>query len=398
MAASVTEATRAPEAAFPHHAAGGASRAVAATNAREAFVESLSRELRCTLDEDGRFLHLEGAWQSVLGWQPKELRGWHWEEIVHPADRARTGKALARLRATGACERDFEMRLAVPSGGHRVITWTVIAGAGRDRIIGVGRDLTDDKRKTARDRRTVGRLRRRNRDLQTQLRELEERCDAVEHFAGMAAHQLAEPLVIAESSAILLAEELRDGLDPVLRDRLHAMERSASRARLLIDALLQDARAAGQMLALGPVDVGEVVEETLASLSSMIDERRAEAVVGPLPVVHAEPRLLFIIVQNLVLNALKYGPREGGRVRIRADRDTEGWRLSVNSDGFPIADADVRRVFEPFRRGRGERRAPGQGLGLAICARLVERLGGTTGVQPGTTVGNTFWFVLPAAR
>ena len=90
---------RSPLPPFPFSDALG-PRDVASIRAREAFFESLTRELRFTLDEDGRFQHLEGAWQSVLGWQPEELRGWHWDELVHSADRVRVGKALSRLRAT----------------------------------------------------------------------------------------------------------------------------------------------------------------------------------------------------------------------------------------------------------------------------------------------------------
>jgi len=379
------------------HAGLGGPRDVASVRAREAFFESLSRELRCTLDDDGRFLHLEGAWHSVLGWQPKELRGWHWEEIVHSADRARVGKALSRLRATRGCERDLEMRLAAPSGGHRLMSWTMIAGSGPDCIIGLGHDRTEQRTQESRGRRSIGRLERRNEELAMRLDELEQRYAAVERFAGTAAHQLAEPLVIAESSAILVAEELGKDLDPLLRDRLDAIGRGAARARRLMDALLAEARGVGRPLELVDVSLGKVIDDTITSLEPQIEARGTTVLVGPMPHVRGEARLISIVFENLISNALKYGPRSDGRVELSAARRAEGWQISVASEGTPIPVAEASQIFEPFHRASHERRIPGVGLGLAICARLVDRLEGTLGVDPGVETGNTFWVTLQPA-
>jgi PAS domain S-box-containing protein len=368
-------------------------------HAREAFFASHSRELRCSLDEELRFLHLDGAWQPLLGWEPKELRGWHLEEIVHPADRARVAKTLARLRAARGCERELEMRVAMPSGGHRLISWTFVAGAARegsDAFIGLGRDRTAEREDSARQTKAVARVERRNEELHARVEQLEAMHLAVERFAATAAHQLAEPLVIAESSAILVTEELGPELDGALRDRLDAIGRGAARARRLMDALLADARSAGP-LELRTVEVGEVVGETLACLDVQLDEYAAETIVGEMPRVRAEVGLLAIIVENLLSNAIKYGPRRGGRIEISAHRHGDDWRLSIAGEGTPIPADEAARIFEPFQRVQRERRVPGVGLGLSICTRLVDRLGGSIGVEPGVDAGNTFWLQLPAA-
>jgi signal transduction histidine kinase len=350
---------------------------------REELFSSLSSELRCSLDEDYGFLHLEGGWRGVLGWRHEELRGCSWAELVHPADRRRTHRAIDRLLASGGAESGLKLRMAAASGGHRLISWMLIAGPGPDRIIALG--LAEPVQPTGERVALEGRV-----------AELEAECEAVEQFAGMAAHQLAEPLVIAESSALLVAEELGADLDPFLRARLDAIGRGAARARQLIDALLHDARTAHRLPDLKPVRVGEVVHEVLGSMQAALLERGARTVVGPQPTVRADPVLLRVIYENLLYNALKYGPREGGEIRVDAQLASRGWRLSVTSEGSPIPEADVPRMFEPFRRLPDERRAQGSGLGLAICARLVERLGGTIGVEPREH-GNSFFFVLAPA-
>ena len=289
------------------------------------------------------------------------------------------------------------MRLAAAGGGDRLMCWTMTAGTGPDWIIGLGHDRTDQQTDESRVRRTVGRLERRNEDLAARLNELEERYVAIERFAGTAAHQLAAPLVIAESSAILVADELGDDLDPSLRDRLDAIGRGAARARRLMDALLADARTEGLPPTLRPVAMTSVVDATLSSLEQQIEERRADVVVGPLPDVLGDARLLEVVLDNLVSNSLKYGPRSDGQVEITAERGSDDWRILVSSEGRPIPTEEAERIFQPFHRVPSERRVPGVGLGLTICARLMERLNGAIGVEPGTDSGNTFWISLPAA-
>ena len=116
-----------------------------------------------------------------------------------------------------------------------------------------------------------------------------------------------------------------------------------------------------------------------------------------MPRVRGEAGLIAIVFENLISNALKYGPRSGGRIEMSAVRRPEGWRVSVAGEGMPIPADEATRIFEPFHRVSSERRIPGVGLGLAICTRLVDRLGGTIGVDPGAESGNTFWVILPAA-
>jgi signal transduction histidine kinase len=370
-------------------------RALASARAREAFLASFSREIRLALDHEERLLLVEGPWQSILGWQPEQLHGWYWGELVHPGDRARVQEVFDRIALGQLPEHDVDVRLALSEGGYRLTYWTFAAGSGTDSIVGLGRDSTDLPERLDNEPSTL--LRRRNAELAARLEELEARYTAVERFAGAAAHQLAEPLVIAESSAILVADELGPDLDPMLRDRLDAIGRSTSRARRLMDALLADARRGGLAPAVRPIALSSVVDATLGSLEPLIEAHRAAVVVGPLPHVQADPALLEVVLDNLMSNALKYGPRTDGRIDITAERRSDRWRLSVASGGKPIAPEEAAHIFQPFHRLPSERRVRGIGLGLTICARLMERLGGAIGVDTSVDSGNTFWITLPAA-
>jgi signal transduction histidine kinase len=373
-----------------HQAAAGV-RSFAFAEARDAAFAASSRELRFCLDAEGRLTHVEGPWQSLLGREPGALLGAHWRVAVSPLDHAAMRVAIEHvLSAREPVELD--LRMDADTVADCVVHWSLLTAAGADLITAVGYER-DHALVAARAE--SSRLRKRVRELESQVDILSEHSRSMEGFAATAAHQLSEPLIVAESGTIMVAEDLGDTLEPELRARLDGIGRGAARARQMVDALLLDARS-GSGLALEAVDAGQIAAQVLEDLAPQMHERGAVVEIAELPVVHAEPRLLSVVFQNLISNAIKYGPRDGGRIQIEASPDGDGWRLAVVSGGTPLLDQETARVFEPWRRAPGERRVRGSGLGLAICKRVVERLGGTIGVEPQAG-GNRFYFVLPAA-
>jgi signal transduction histidine kinase len=144
------------------------------------------------------------------------------------------------------------------------------------------------------------------------------------------------------------------------------------------------------------VDCNRLVTDVIALLQPEIEARGASIQVGELPSVRGEAALLGGLFTNLLTNALKYGPRSGGVISVTAEREPAQWRITIDDDGPPIPEDERARIFEPFRRGRRERRARGAGLGLTICRRIVERHGGRIGVAARPDGGNRFYFTLPA--
>jgi chemotaxis family two-component system sensor kinase Cph1 len=220
-------------------------------------------------------------------------------------------------------------------------------------------------------------------------------CEAkasVEAFAALAAHELLEPLVLTEAYAALIGDRLDDGEHADTQADLEALSRSARRSRLLVETLLYNARSRGDQLDRRSLDLDAIVHDCLAVLKPENEASGAAIQADPLPSVRGDEPMVAGVYRNLLLNALKYSPRNGSRIHIGA----EDGELFVESDGQPIPEEDRERIFEPFNRGRGERRARGTGLGLAICRDVVERHGGRIGVRPRTPSGNRFWFTLPA--
>ena len=232
--------------------------------------------------------------------------------------------------------------------------------------------------------------------LTSRVEELERERVEIENFTAMAAQVSVSMSGLSISCAALVAERAGHGLDLASRQELDLMVRMSQRVRLLVSALLTDARDHGIPLHRQEVDLSSVVQDCLEVLREDIRARRIAVQIDPLPVVSGHPALLTGVFGNLLANAVKYGPRDGGEIRVTAESAGEEWTFAVQGPGPAIPESDRVRIFEPWERGMTERRARGAGLGLSIVRRIVERHGGVVGVSCPTAHSNRFYFTLPA--
>ena len=243
----------------------------------------------------------------------------------------------------------------------------------------------------------VVRLAGRVEELERELEESRAQTARLERFAAMAAHEVLKPLVMTEAFATMIAERGGHGLDLDTRRDVDTLIRVSSRMRVLVEAMLMDARPDREPLERQAVDVTKVLNDCVEMLGAEIRAREVKVDVDPMPVVPGDAALLTGVFGNLLSNALQYGPRAGGEIQVSAERSEAGWTFSVESPGPPIPELDRQRIFEPWQRGWGERRSRGVGLGLAIVRQVVERHGGQVGITtPASATGNRFFFTLPA--
>jgi signal transduction histidine kinase len=242
----------------------------------------------------------------------------------------------------------------------------------------------------------LARLRARVAELEREHEQLEQEKARLERFAATAAHEVLKPLVMTEAYAEMLLERMGHSLELDSRRDLDAMVRISSRVRLLVATMLADARDAHGQLERENVDVAELLRDCVRMLDREIKMRDAHLEIEPMPVVQADPALLSGVFSNLISNALKYGPRSGADIRVSVERSEAGWTFGVDSPGPAVPEHARDEIFEAWRRGPGERRAAGVGLGLAIVRQIVERHGGQVGVTSPNDRSNRFYFTLPA--
>jgi signal transduction histidine kinase len=158
-------------------------------------------------------------------------------------------------------------------------------------------------------------------------------------------------------------------------------------------------------LKLRPVEVAELIEQTLAACQTQIIEsgcRVEKEVASNLPPVMADAAALRHALQNLLSNALKYGG-EGRWVKLAAQAQTgeQGTEVSITVEdrGLGIPPSDLPHIFEPFYRGREVVAAQirGNGLGLSLVKHIVEAHRGRVSVTSAPGRGSAFTVHLPAA-
>jgi len=223
----------------------------------------------------------------------------------------------------------------------------------------------------------------------------------VQELFYVASPDLNEPLRMVTSYLGLLERRYGSALDDTAKEFIHYAVDGAERMRALLDDLLHYSRAGGEETAREPVALAEVLDGVLQSLKNAIVEAGATVVVPePLPVVQADAVLLGQLLQNLIANAVKFhAPGAGNRVTVSARRDAQdtGWLLSIADDGIGIDRRQQERIFQVFQRLHAREKFEGTGIGLAICRRIAERLGGSIAVESAPGEGTTFTVVIPDA-
>ena len=136
----------------------------------------------------------------------------------------------------------------------------------------------------------------------------------------------------------------------------------------------------------------------MEDLRSAGEDNGAEVTVEASVPVQADPTLASVLVQNLVGNAVKFAGTGGRlpRVVVSVGTVASGVRIVVddNGPGIPVAEREL--VLEPLERGSNAE-APGFGIGLATCRRIVESHGGRLGIDDSPLGGARIWVVLPSA-
>jgi signal transduction histidine kinase len=234
-----------------------------------------------------------------------------------------------------------------------------------------------------------------DRALEHHARDLERSNRELEEFAAIASHDLSAPLLTVSGFLTLLEERHAGRLDPEAEEFIEHALNGTRRMQRLIGDLLEYSRVGRAGLAPEEVDFAAVVRETLSGLRASIDERGAEVVVDPLPIVRADPRQLARLLQNLVSNAIKFSGGARPVVHITARETGEGLEVSVVDNGIGIEPEDRALIFKMFHRPANGTPTEGTGIGLAICQRIVDRHGGRIWVDAAPGGGSAFRFTLP---
>ncbi len=318
-------------------------------------------------DATGRYLDVNPAATALVGYTREELLRRTVMEIS--VDDQSAAEAYDRMRQTGAWRGEHELRhkdgTVVPTEAQA----TAVALPTGTIYLSVVRDISE--------RRAAERMQ--------------------QDFIAMVAHDLKNPLTTLKGNAQLMQRRNR------FSERgMATIVAQANRLERLIDDLRDVARLDARAIALAraPTDLAALVRSRAeeAQTLTQIHDVRVQAPDTPVIGQWDEDRLEQVI-DNLLMNAIKYAPN-GGEIRVRVeDRGADAY-VSIRDCGIGVPPDVRERLFERFYRAEGGIAADkkGLGLGLYISKALIEAHGGQIGVESAPGEGSTFFFALPHAR
>lgn len=341
-------------------------------------------------DPRGFCIYANGHWRDLTGLDQLQAGGTGWHTTVHPEDRE---KYLYDWREFVAHGTSFaqECRFVHRNGKTSWVSCNAVhfqneAGQTVGQLITMT-DITERKRSELQLRSSRDEAERANR--------------AKSDFLSRMSHELRTPLnailgfgQLLEMSANNLTETQKDGIAYILAGGSQLLE--------LIDDVLDFSRIdANQVnLEIQRINTANVMRRALAMAAPMAE--RAGLTLAPpegaVPDVLADERRLLQVLTNLLSNAIKYN-RPGGFVRVFHESPENGMvRLVVQDSGLGIRPEERPRIFEPFERVvNQEAFVSGTGIGLSICKRVMELLGGSIDFTSDFGTGSSFWIDLPPA-
>lgn len=309
-----------------------------------------------------------------------------WNANIHPDDIDRIKKRFEVLFSNldeSFMESEYRFRKADGTYAYLYDKGYIIRdAAGKpQRLIGAVQDVT--------------RLKENELMIQTQVEELAVSNKELEQFAFVASHDLQEPLRMVTSFLTQLKKNYEPALDERANNYINFAVDGAVRMRQIILDLLEYSRIGRMKQSVEKVDTGEVVEEVMLLAQKKIEELDAVIIYDNLPVVNTYRPPMFRLLQNLVMNALKFSrPGLAPKIEIFATEEQTQWIFAVKDNGIGIEKDYFDKIFILFQKLHNREEYAGNGIGLSVAKKIVETMGGTIWVESTEDIGSTFFFTI----
>ncbi|HET9122135.1 MAG TPA: ATP-binding protein, partial [Acidiferrobacteraceae bacterium] len=372
-----------------------AERSIRISEARFRAVTDTAKDAILITDAEGRLEYLNPAAEALFGHPCETVRGRslglllplrYRERYLHEFERINAHKGSRMLDRTleiaGLRADDQEIPIELSLSGWSVENELHFTFVARD--ITARREAQNDIRQLNR------RLGRRAHDLEALNHELEA-------FSYSVSHDLRAPLRSLDGFSQALLEECGDRLGPESTRHLHRIRAAAQKMGSLIDDLILLARITRLELRRETVDVSVLARRIFDEIAASEPERTVDLTTPETLPAEGDPRLLRMVFEHLLGNAWKF-TRWASRPQVTLGHmDTGGEQVFFvrdNGDGFDMAYVD--KLFRPFQRLHENHSFPGNGIGLAMVQRIIQKHGGRIWAHGSPGQGASFYFTLGA--
>jgi PAS domain S-box-containing protein len=333
---------------------------------------------------DARCYFFNQTWLAFRGRSLQEEEGYGWAEGIHPEDfEACMNTYTAEFSARRAFEMEYRLQRA--DGAYR---WLLDRGTPRFEedggfagYIGSCVDITEIKEareRTERDSRAIAAVNQQ-----------------IERFLFATSHDLREPVRMVSTYSELLQDEGQNALSRRGQEFLGFVREGAQRLQHMVEGLSDFMSVRRTALHPRSVSAKAVVEMALSDVRLALEESKGEVVREGLEVLlHVDAQLMARVLQNLLMNAIRYAGEKPPHIVVAARVQGENALLTVSDSGMGFAPEHASRIFEMFQRLVSREQA-GSGVGLAVCREIVELHSGKIWAtsQPGQ--GSVFHILLP---
>lgn len=219
--------------------------------------------------------------------------------------------------------------------------------------------------------------------------------EELQQFAYVASHDIQEPLRMVTGYIQLLQKRYKDKLDDNANEYIGFAVDGVKRMQSMLLSILDYSRVGTKGKELKDTDFNKVVESVKSNLSLLIKENDVDLTYENLPVLKSDISQMIQLFQNLISNSIKYRSDEKLHIHISAKCENNFCTFYLKDNGIGIEEQYFSRIFTIFQRLHTRNEYSGNGIGLAICKKIVERHGGTITVESQIGEGSTFIFTIP---
>ena len=348
---------------------------------------NFSPDVICVINANGKFKRINPAGCLLFGYTESELLQMNIIDLVHPEDfKKAKNKILVFIKKEQTVY--FESRFVTRNGGIRWMVWT--ASSTEDGYIySIGKDISDRKK-------AENQLKILNQDLIKQTEKLHISNEELEQFAYVASHDLQEPLRMVTSFLTLIEKKYSDKLDLKGLEYIKFAVEGAKNMRQIILDLLHFSRIADNEAHYEHIELSEIINDVCLLQSKLITEKNAKITFDNLPAIFSMRHYLQQLFQNLISNALKYSK---DNVPVHISIASVSFKtydlLSVTDNGIGIEQEYFDKIFILFQRLHRKDEYQGNGMGLAITKKIMDKLNGKIWVESEVGVGSTFYIKIP---
>jgi PAS domain S-box-containing protein len=331
---------------------------------------------------DGNWMKVNKSLCKMLGYSEEELLNTNFKKITYPDDLEEDLNNVDKLISGQVTHFHMEKRYFHKNNN---LIWALLSVSlvndekGKPiYFVAQIKDITEKKEIESK--------------LILKTKELERSNYELEQFAYFTSHDLQEPLRTINRYASLLKNQCEGVNGNPLTDKIVA---SCNKMKNFISSLLIYSQVA-KVTKLEMIDTNIIVENVIESLKALIDETSTSINYVPLPDIMFNSIKMEQIFQNIIVNSIKYRKKDvNPEIKIAYSEDNLFWIFSIKDNGIGIQKEFHEKIFDIFKRLHSKSEYDGNGVGLAVCKKIIEQYGGKIWVESEENKGSCFYFILP---